>query len=143
MTPTVLLAVPIVAALMLATWLWRRRQQRRMRLLAGILDLADALETDLRQCRRLLRELPLQPAGARANALEPLLDEALRDLLAHRLWLGRHAGNADLAALRAARDALLATQARLSPQAGRLAAARDELQHARAALLATGPADGR
>lgn len=141
MTPTVLLAVPIVAALMLATWLWRRRQQRRMRLLAGILDLADALETDLRQCRRLLRELPLQPAGARA--LEPLLDEALRDLLAHRLWLGRHAGNADLAALRAARDALLATQARLSPQAGRLAAARDELQHARAALLATGPADGR
>lgn len=143
MLPIALIAVPVVAALGLALWLWRRRQQRRMRLLAGILDLADALEAELRQCRRLLRELPLQPAGTHTNALEPLLDEALRDLLAHRLWLGRHAGDADLAALGSARDALLATRARLSPQTGRLAAARDELQHARAALLAAGPADGR
>lgn len=143
MMPIALIAIPVVAALGLALWLWRRRQQRRVRLLSGILDLADALETELRQCRHLLRELPLQPAGTRTNALEPLLDEALRDLLAHRLWLGRHAGDADLAALRSARDALLATQARLSPQTDRLAAARDELQHARAALLASGPADGR
>jgi hypothetical protein len=129
-----------LALVVLAAWLRERRQGRRSRVLAEILDLADALERELLECRARLREIPaltasLPPAerlSARVTlASEPQVQDALRDLLAHRLWLREHAAQATLAELLAARDALLATCSALAPQLARLADAREDFEHVR------------
>lgn len=133
--------VPAIAALLLLALLAvlrERRQRLKSRLLGEILDLADALERELLECRARLRELPaltasLPPAGdlsARATlASEPQVQDALRDLLAHRLWLKEHAAQATQPELQAARDALVATRDSLATQLGRLAEAREDVEH--------------
>lgn len=132
----------ITAAIMLLAWLRERRLRRKPRILSEILDLADALERELLECRTRLREIPaltahLPPAeqlSARATlAAEPQVQDALRDLLAHRLWLKEHAGSASIAELRAARDALAATRSSLTRQLARLAEVRIDLESMHAA----------
>lgn len=126
---------------------WRRelRLSRQRELLAGILDLADALEKELLECRARLREVPalaaaLSPAeqvSARATlAAEPQVQEALRDLLAHRLWLKQNAARASEAELVSARDALVATRGALAHQLERLAEVRADFEQSRAARIA-------
>ena len=136
----ILVICVVVAALaMLLAWRRERALRRRPRLLTEILDLADALERELLECRARLREIPaliasLPPAeqrSARATlAAEPQVQDALCDLLAHRLWLKQHADDASLEQLRSARDALAATRASLAQQLGRLAEARGDLHSA-------------
>lgn len=134
----VLLACGTLAAFALVCFLWREHALRRRRECLGeILDLADALERELLECRARLREVPALaaslPVSARATlAAEPLVQEALRDLLAHRLWLKEHAGHATSAELARARDALAATRASLARQLDRLAEVRADLDEARA-----------
>lgn len=138
----IVLACAAFAALMLLYFVWRERRLRRRRaLLVEIMDLADALERELLETRARLREVPALaaslPLSAKATlAAEPLVQEALRDLLAHRLWLKEHAGSATPAELERARDALVATRASLTRQLDRLADVRADLAEARATLAA-------
>ncbi|MEO7062224.1 MAG: hypothetical protein ABI082_00430, partial [Dokdonella sp.] len=59
---------------------------------------------------------------------------ALRDLLAHRLWLKEHAATASITELQSARDALAATRAALAGQLARLADVRAEFEQTRSKL---------
>ncbi|MEO5625806.1 MAG: hypothetical protein ABIQ70_07355 [Dokdonella sp.] len=128
----------ILLLLLVLAWLRERRLLRKPQLLGEILDLADALESELLECRARLREIPALAASlspteqlsARATlAAEPLVQDALRDLLAHRLWLKEHADKATLEELSSARNALAATRASLARQLARLADVRADFQH--------------
>lgn len=133
---------------MLAAWWRERRLHQRPRVLSEILDLADALERELLECRARMREIPaltanLTSAGhlsAHATlTAEPQVQDALRDLLAHRLWLKEHADTATIESLQAARDALTATRTSLARQLARLADVRTDFEqscNAQAALPA-------
>jgi len=139
-------AAAVVALGLVFAWRRERRLLRRRVLLTEILDLADALEQELLECRARLREVPalaaaaLSPAeqvSARATlAAEPQVQEALRDLLAHRLWLKQHAANASDTELVAARDALDATRGTLARQLERLADVRADVEQTRATVAA-------
>jgi hypothetical protein len=146
---TYLIATLVVAVLLAGLWLRERRLRRRPELLAAIMDEADALERELRECRARLREIPplvatLPPSAqlsARATLVaEPQVQAALRDLLSHRLWLKEHAASATLAELESAHKALAGAKAGLVTQLARLADVREELDAARTAqaVRATG-----
>lgn len=138
-----LIAIAIVAVLTIAgLWL---RARRKPRLLAAIMDEADALEQELHECRARLREIPalvtsLPPSAqlsARATLVaEPQVQAALRDLLAHRLWLKEHAATASLGELESARTALIGAKASLATQLERLSEVRAQLETARASQTA-------
>jgi hypothetical protein len=123
-------------------WLRERVLRRRPRLLAQVMDEADALERELYECRMRLREIPAlvatlppsAPLSARATLVaEPQVQAALRDLLSHRLWLKEHAATATLVELKSAHEALATAKAALVTQLERLAEVRAELEAARAA----------
>ncbi|MEO7325741.1 MAG: hypothetical protein ABIW82_13025 [Dokdonella sp.] len=133
-----LVSAAILLLVLMVAWLRERRLLRKPQLLGEILDLADALERELLECRARLREIPALAASlspteqlsARATlAAEPLVQDALRDLLAHRLWLKEHADKASLDELTAARNALAATRASLATQLARLADVRADFEH--------------
>jgi len=138
-----LFAIAIAGALAVAgLWLRDRALRRRPRLLAEVMDEADALERELYECRSRLREIPALVAAmppssqlsARATLVaEPQVQAALRDLLSHRLWLKEHAATATLAELESARKALLTAKQALSNQLERLADVRADLEAAKAA----------
>jgi hypothetical protein len=138
-----LIAVVVIAAVGAAALVVReRRLRRRPRLLAEIMDEADALERELHECRNRLREIPalvtsLPPSAqlsARATLVaEPQVQAALRDLLSHRLWLKENAATATIAELESARGALAGAKAALATQLERLASVRADLEAARAA----------
>lgn len=144
------IVIVCVAAVALGGFVYfRRREQhlaRRRDLLAEVLDLADALERELLECRARLREVPalaaVQPSAseqlsARATlAAEPQVQDALRDLLAHRLWIRQNGAGASEAELASARDALASTREALARQMGRLAEVRADFESSRAALAA-------
>ena len=137
------IGIIVAAALLLAAFQFRERKlRRRPLLLAAIMDEADALETELHECRARLREIPalvttLPPSAqlsARATLVaEPQVQAALRDLLSHRLWLKENAETATFAELESARGALATAKAALAAQLERLAEVRGELESARAA----------
>jgi hypothetical protein len=132
----------VAATLILAGfWLRERELRRRPQLLVAIMDQADALESELHECRARLREIPalvttLPPSAqlsARATLVaEPQVQAALRDLLSHRLWLKENADTATIAELESARTALAAAKASLAEQLERLAKVRGDLEAARA-----------
>ncbi len=134
-----LVIVLVIAAL--ALWIHDRRVRQRTRLLLGILDLADDLERSLRECRSRLHTV--QPIIAHApptastpspvlatHIAEPQIQAALRDLLAHRLWLKANAAHATLNELVAARDSLQQSRAELDRQLDRLVDATSDLKQA-------------
>ena len=145
-----LIAIAVVIALACAgLWLRDRQMRRKPRLLAAVMDEADALEQELYECRARLREIPalvtaLPPSAqlsARATLVaEPQVQAALRDLLAHRLWLKEHAATASLRELESARASLTGAKAALGTQLERLAEVRADLEMARATQAAK-PAD--
>lgn len=131
----------ILAVAALAFWWRERRSLARTRTLRTILDEADALERELQDCRARLREIPALvhglPPGTALSAhatltAEPQVQQALHDLLQHRLWLRDHASDAGLPALEAASKALSESRRRLAVQLARLAEVREELASARA-----------
>lgn len=132
-----LLAGAIALGIVMLIMILRERSLRRRRdLMAQILDLADDFERELLECRKRLREMPAlvadptttnaTAANASASA-EAIVAAALRDLLAHRLWLKGEGQTASLEALEAARDALATAQASLQTQLARLDEARADL----------------
>jgi len=134
--------IAIASAVLLAlAWLRARGLRQRENLIRALLDGADALEAQLQECRsrmqslkEMLVALP-EEMSERANtalSADDKVDAALKDLLAHRLWIQQNSETATSQELEAARIALAQSGATLQAQLDRLAAISDELQRARA-----------
>jgi hypothetical protein len=118
-----------------------RGLRRRDNAIRALLDGADTLEAQLQECRQrmqalkeMLVALP-EEMSERANtalSADDKVEAALRDLLAHRLWIQQNAASATSQQLEAARAALAQSGATLQAQLDRLAAIAAELQQARA-----------
>ena len=134
--------IAIASVVVLAfAWLRARRLRQRENLIRALLDGADALEAQLQECRsrmqslkEMLVALP-EEMSERANtalSADDKVDAALKDLLAHRLWIQQNAETATSQQFEAARVALAQSSATLQAQLDRLAAISDDLQQARA-----------
>lgn len=138
--PATLLAVvlPALVALVacaLIVWLLVR-QMRHQRALRTLYLEADGLEHDLKECRTRLARAhasmsmgPNQPAAGEADARHAI-DAALRELLAHRLWLRDEADNANQRALDAAVRAIGKARGALGKQLVELDSAQRALESA-------------
>lgn len=108
------------------------RQMRHQRALRTLYLEADALERDLKECRNRLARAhasmsmgPNLPATGETDARKAV-DAALRELLAHRLWLRDEADNANQRELDAAVSAIGKARGALGKQLKEL----DSAQHA-------------
>lgn len=125
-------AIAAVAAIALLM----HRQARRRRALRSLHRGADALEHDLKECRTRLERAhaamaaaPDLPAAGEPDA-RAAIDTALRELLAHRLWLRDSADDAAQCDLDAAVTAIGKARASLSKQLDALASAQRALDNA-------------
>ncbi|GIX36110.1 MAG: hypothetical protein KatS3mg126_1889 [Lysobacteraceae bacterium] len=134
LTLTVLLAL-LAAGLGWRTWQLRRRHEALRRLL----DHADALESLLHRARsrmRAMRQVVDRVApdiGAEAHAsleADQPLQQGLRDVLEHRLWIARNADTASLRELREASQALQRSHRKIAQGLERLEGAGAELEAA-------------
>ena len=137
----------LVLVLGLGGWLaWRlARARRRAESLRGLLDGADALEKQLHECRErmkrlqsLLAQLPSDMTRPAMGALDPegQVKIALRDVLAHRLWIQQNGTSASQRQLDDARLAIANSSTQLSEQLARLDEVGHELAQAGAGLKA-------
>lgn len=142
-----LLALAGLLALVLA-WLREQRLSQRENAIRSLLDGADALEVQLQECRQrmqtlkeMLVVLPEEMSERAYTALsaDDKVGAALKDLLAHRLWIKQNAGTATLQQLDAARTALAQSGATLQAQLDRLAAIASDLQRAQANAQSISP----
>ena len=138
MSYLLLVALACVVALALA-WPRERRLRQRDNAIRALLDGADTLEAQLQECRQRmqsLREMLVvlpEEMSERANTAlnaDDKVEAALKDLLAHRLWIQQNAATASLEQLAAARAALTQSGATLQAQLDRLAAIADDLKQA-------------
>ena len=146
--PYLLLAAIAAVALLLWAWVRERRWSRRERGIRALLDGADAFETLLQDCRQrmqrlrgMLTVLPEEMSADADSALsaDAKVQAALKDLLAHRLWIKQHAAAASLQELDAARNALRQSGATLSAQIERLAAITADLEQAQSSAQTVVP----
>ncbi|MEO6968175.1 MAG: hypothetical protein ABI132_06940 [Rhodanobacteraceae bacterium] len=112
------------------------RQGRRRRTLRSLHRCTDALEHDLKECRARLERAhaamtvtPDLPAPGEPDA-RAAIDAALRELLAHRLWLRDSADEANQRELDTAVSAIGKARASLSQQLEALASAQRALDTA-------------
>ena len=140
---TALLAVVAVAGIVLAVRLLR--SNRRDVALRDLLDGADALEEQLHECRErmkklqtLLAQLPSDMTGSAMSSLDPegQVKTALRDVLAHRLWIKQNGATATQKELDEARQAIRKSRDQLGEQLQKLDEVGQELAEAGATLKA-------
>ncbi|HEX5488900.1 MAG TPA: hypothetical protein VFX04_07125 [Rhodanobacteraceae bacterium] len=112
------------------------RQVRHQRALRTLYIEADGLERDLKACRNQLARAhasmsmgPNQPAAGEAEARQAV-DAALRELLAHRLWLRDEADSANQRELDAAVSAIGRARGALGKQLEELDSAQRALETA-------------
>ena len=112
------------------------RQMRRQRALRTLYIEADGLEHDLKECRHRLTRAhaamsmgPNQPAAGEAEARQAV-DAALRELLAHRLWLRDEADSANQRELDTAVSAVGRARSALGKQLEELDSAQRALETA-------------
>jgi flagellar motility protein MotE (MotC chaperone) len=143
-----LLLAALAAALLLFVWRSQRRWLRRERAIRALLDGADALEAQLQDCRqrmqRLRGMLTILPEEMSADADGALSADAkvklaLKDVLAHRLWIKQHAADASLQQLDAARGALSQSGATLRALIERLTAITNDLERAQSSAQTVSP----
>jgi hypothetical protein len=137
-TTALAIALPALVAVVacgVIVWLLVRqmRHQRTLRLL--YLE-ADGIEHDLKECRQRLQRAhasmsmgPGQPAAGEAHA-KTAIDAALRELLAHRLWLRDKAEHASQQELDAAATAMGKARGALGQQLRELDSAQRALETA-------------
>jgi hypothetical protein len=144
------LIIAAVAATLLLAFLWLReyRWRRRQRAIRDLLDGADALEAQLQECRlrmqRLREMLTILPEEMSAEADSALradtkVQAALKDLLAHRLWIQQNAADATQGQLDAARAAIAQSRSTLGAQLDRLAAIATDLERAQSSARTVTP----
>jgi hypothetical protein len=138
--PTTLLAIglpALLAVIACAVIIYiLLREVRHQRALRTLYLEADGLEHDLKECRSRLARAhasmsvgPSQPAAGEAEARQAV-DAALRELLAHRLWLRDEAGSANQRELDAAVNAIGKARGALARQLEELASAQTALETA-------------
>lgn len=136
----VIVAVCLILAI-LGLWLRDRGERGRQDAIRALLDGADALESRLQECRERMQHLrdmlvvlPEEMSARADSALQAdaKVQAALKDLLAHRLWIQQHAATASPRELAQARQALDQSGATLQAQLDRLAAISSDLQRAQA-----------
>ncbi len=100
---------------------WRRRVAVRMARMQRLLDLADALESDLKTCRSGLAQAhavmsanPDAPAASERDA-QHAVDAGLRALLQQRLWIRDRSAQASAEELDAASTAMRHIREQLEP----------------------------
>ena len=113
--------LPVAALAVALLFIFRRRGGRRQRLLAEVLDAADALEARLRTARAEIEAI----AGSADN---PVL-EAMQEMLRQRLWLQQHGDDATLDQLEQVRDSIDAGRRRIDQQLARIEQARAPTVH--------------
>lgn len=111
-------------------------ERRRTRSLRALIEHADQLEHDLKECRQRLGRahavmslVPGQPAAGEDKA-RLAIDSGLRALLEHRLWIRDHVADASQRELDAAVEALREVRTRLQPQLRALDQAQHDLDEA-------------
>ena len=135
----------ILALAALSGWLWHRERATRLRAAAlrQLLDGADALEARLQDYRarmtRLKGLLHQLPSDMTASAMlrvdtEAQVQSALRDVLAHRLWIKRESGSASQQVLDEAVRAIERTGDQLAARLRQLDEVSEQLQAAGAGL---------
>ena len=116
------LVVAVIVALM---WTRLHRVRHRDHKLRELLDGADALEAQLHEYRdrmvtlkKLLARLPSDMTAPAMASINPdaQVKTALRDILAHRLWIKREGATAGIEALDVACDAIRKTREQLEQQ---------------------------
>jgi hypothetical protein len=124
-----------VVACAVVVWLLLR-QMRHQRTLRTLYLEADCIEHDLKECRNRLARAhasmsmgPNQPAAGETEA-RLAVDAALRELLAHRLWLRDEADNANQRELDAAVSAIGKARGALGRQLQELDSAQRALETA-------------
>ncbi|MGE5168398.1 MAG: hypothetical protein ACM3KT_07270, partial [Deltaproteobacteria bacterium] len=135
-----IIAVCLVLAV-LGLWLRDHGERGRQNAIRALLDGADLLESRLQECRErtqhlrdMLVVLPEEMSARADSALQTdaKVQAALKDLLAHRLWIQQRAATASPRELAQARQALDQSGATLQAQLDRLAAIAADLQRAQA-----------
>jgi hypothetical protein len=117
------LAVVIAIALGLCAWTVRhQRTRRRHGALQDLMDNADRLEADLKDCRDRLQRAhavmsvsPDLPAAGEVEA-QQAVDSGLRALLQQRLWIRDHGAGASQRELDEAVAALVRARRQLEPR---------------------------
>ena len=131
----------LIVVLMVARFFANRRQN----LLTHILDLADELESLYKETGRKMDAMKLvvqrvpSDIAAVANASlqsQEQIQQGLRNVLEHRLWLARHATTAKIDELKTARQALERSRTAIAEQLQRLDNAGAELTEATDAAVA-------
>ena len=141
LSPLTIIPLLALAALLLLSaaavgLLWRRRLNGHMRRLQRLLDLADALEADLKTCRSGLAQAhavmsanPDAPAASEQDA-QHAIDAGLRALLQQRLWIRDHSPQASQRELDEAATSMHDTRDRLQPLLKALEQAQTDLNSA-------------
>lgn len=117
----------IAVAVAIATWMWMNQRGWRLRMgaIRELLDGADALEAQLKDyktrmlgLRNLLTKLPSDMTAPAMASIDPdaQVKTALRDILAHRLWIQKEATQATQSALDEAVTALRKSRTQLELQ---------------------------
>lgn len=138
------LLIALAALIAVAALAWHWRAQRRQRALAHLLDGADAMERLLHRTRERMQAMqgvvarvPKEVGAVAQASLESdrQVQEGLRDVLQHRLWIQRHAQTASQRDLDAACEAMDRAQERIATELGRLERAGAELAEATDAAI--------
>jgi len=140
--PAVLAASLIV--IMVAAWLWWRGERRRRHAasLGALLDALDALEGTIKRYRERMLAMDAEirsqgpVSGYRRIDPEVPMQEALRGVLQHRLWIRERGASASVRELDEARRATLARRDQLDARLAQLDTAVEALMAARAAHAA-------
>lgn len=117
------LGAVIALALVFCAWVLRhQRTRRRHGALQSLMDNADRLEADLKDCRDRLQRAhavmsvsPDQPAAGEVEA-QQAVDSGLRALLQQRLWIRDRGPEASQRELDEAVDALVRARRQLEPR---------------------------
>jgi len=143
-----IIAIFVALLVLFAVYLNGRRLHRRERAILALLDGADAFEAQLHECKQrmqrlrdMLTILP-QEMSARADqalSADPQVAAALKDLLAHRLWIQQHAQSASRRELADARAAMNQSSTTLAEQIERLDEITRDLKRAQASAKTVTP----
>ncbi|AVP96750.1 hypothetical protein C7S18_05850 [Ahniella affigens] len=136
---TELIIIVVLTVLVLGMVFMGLRAVRREAILRQLLDDADTLEARvletrvrMRDLEALLGRLPADITESARNTLnsEAGVQQALRLILQHRLWIRDHIHTASISQLRQVRDKVRCSLVKLNEQLGKLDTASDELKHA-------------
>ncbi|MGA9333389.1 MAG: hypothetical protein WBV39_03840 [Rudaea sp.] len=143
-----IIAVFFAVVVLLLVWRNGRKLHRREQSIRALLDGADALEAQLHECKQrmqrlrgMLTVLPEEMSAKADHALraDAKVQAALKDLLAHRLWIQQHATTASQSELDNAHAAMTQSGTTLGSQIERLGSITADLERAQASAQTVVP----